>query len=62
MQAVAGAGDGGPLVAIAAGQTQGIGAFGGCGRLIQQNRQRTDAAGKPGTGVERSRKVVGYQA
>src|SRR6202451_1427992 len=62
MQAVARAGDGGLLVAIAAGQVKGIGAFGRCRRLIQQNRQRTDGAGELRRGVERSGQVVGYQA
>ena len=62
MQAVAGAGDGGLLVAIAAGQVQGIGAFGRCNRLIQQNRQRTDAAGELSHGVERSGQIVSDEA
>ena len=61
-ETVARAGDGSLLVAIAAGQVQGIGGFGRCGRPIQQNRQRTDAAGKLSSGVERSGQVVRYQA
>ncbi len=62
MQAVARAGDGGLLIAIAAGEVQGVGALGRLGRPIQQNRQRADGAGELSRGVERSGQVVGYEA
>ena len=61
-ETVARAGDSSPLVTVAAGQVQGIRGFGRCGHPIEQNRQRTDAAGKLSSGVERSSKVVCDQA
>ena len=54
--------DGRLLIAIPAGEVEGIGALGRGHFRVQENRQRADAAGELGGGVERPGQVVGDQA